>query len=499
MRLPAGTVSLAGPCHILNGGIIATLIDCHAVCTAIAHAYRAESRAIGSVPTIWYATASLAVHYLRPAPIDRLVAVRARVVEARPRRTTLERSPADGVEVQAEVVAVRVPATWREEPQSTPSTARHNGVARALWPPTAPTIVAPSRRASSILSANRRRRDERERTDHWSIRSADGDTAGGDPRIATTADRLGYDAFFSLRAGHTTALCSSPSLRPAPGASSSVLASWGSGDALLPQWPWLPQPCMSSQGALHPGARGQHGAAHAGTPRHAVRCPLTRLRRVLTQVRTLLRGERIPLTVTTDARALRLGIPAVPELPMYVAGLAPASVRLTGELAMDGCPSLPAESTCRGRPTLAGRSSPTNPGRAVPICPVIPTAVGDTTAAARQQAAWFVAFYLTAMGEPHRHILARLGYKAAVEALMAANAPRTPPIVPDDAEVLLEELTILVPGQCARRLAGWYELVRRCPSCSSGPTLHPTRSTAPWRCFGATVAPEVLPHATPEL
>src|SRR5262249_20212154 len=42
----------AGPCHILNGGIIATLIDCHAVCTAIAHAYRAESRAIGSVPAI---------------------------------------------------------------------------------------------------------------------------------------------------------------------------------------------------------------------------------------------------------------------------------------------------------------------------------------------------------------------------------------------------------------------------------------------------------------
>ena len=141
----------AGPRHILNGGIIATLIDCHAVCTAIAHAYRAENRAIGSVPTIWYATASLAVRYLRPAPIDRLVAVRARVVETSPRRTTLECSLlADGVEcVRAEVVAVRVPATWREEPQSTPSTARHNGVPRALWPPTVPTIVAPSRRAST--------------------------------------------------------------------------------------------------------------------------------------------------------------------------------------------------------------------------------------------------------------------------------------------------------------------------------------------------------------
>jgi acyl-coenzyme A thioesterase PaaI-like protein len=140
----------AGPRHILNGGIIATLIDCHAVCTAIAHAYRAENRAIGSVPEIWYATASLAVHYLRPAPLDRLVTVRARVVETSLRRTTLACSfSADDVEcVQAEVVAVRVPASWREEPHSTPMTARHNDITHALWPPTAQTMVAPSRRAS---------------------------------------------------------------------------------------------------------------------------------------------------------------------------------------------------------------------------------------------------------------------------------------------------------------------------------------------------------------
>ena len=141
----------AGPRHILNGGIIATLIDCHAVCTAIAHAYRAESRAIGSIPEIWYATASLAVRYLRPTPIDRLVAVRARVVETSGRRTTLACAlSADDVEcVQAEVVAVRVPATWREEPHSTPMMARHNDVAHALWPPTAQTMGAPSRRAST--------------------------------------------------------------------------------------------------------------------------------------------------------------------------------------------------------------------------------------------------------------------------------------------------------------------------------------------------------------
>jgi alkanesulfonate monooxygenase SsuD/methylene tetrahydromethanopterin reductase-like flavin-dependent oxidoreductase (luciferase family) len=108
----------------------------------------------------------------------------------------------------------------------------------------------------------------------------------------------------------------------------------------------------------------------------------------------------------------------------------------------------------------------------VPICPVIPTAVEDTAAAARQRAAWFVVFYLTTMGELYRRILARLGYKAAVEALMVANAPRTPPIVPDDAEVLLEELTIFgTPDSAPTRLAGWYQAGASMPILLLGPDL----------------------------
>ncbi|MDP6064450.1 MAG: PaaI family thioesterase, partial [SAR202 cluster bacterium] len=38
---------MAGPTHVLNGGIIATLIDCHVICTAIAAVYRNEGREIG--------------------------------------------------------------------------------------------------------------------------------------------------------------------------------------------------------------------------------------------------------------------------------------------------------------------------------------------------------------------------------------------------------------------------------------------------------------------
>src|SRR4051794_39421359 len=71
----------AGPRHILNGGIIATLLDCHGVCSAVADAFRREGREIGSEPEIWYATASLTVDYLRPTPLAEPVELRGTVVE----------------------------------------------------------------------------------------------------------------------------------------------------------------------------------------------------------------------------------------------------------------------------------------------------------------------------------------------------------------------------------------------------------------------------------
>lgn len=79
------TFHAAGPPDLLNGGIIATLIDCHSICTAIAAAYHAEGREIGSEPPVWYVTASLKVRYLRPTPIDQPVVLRARY-SSRPAR-----------------------------------------------------------------------------------------------------------------------------------------------------------------------------------------------------------------------------------------------------------------------------------------------------------------------------------------------------------------------------------------------------------------------------
>lgn len=105
----------AGPRHILNGGIIATLLDCHGICTAVADAYRREGRDIGSAPELWYATASMAVDFLRPAPIDGPVHLTGRVVAVDDRFTTVEcRLESDGkARATASVRAVRVPDSWR--------------------------------------------------------------------------------------------------------------------------------------------------------------------------------------------------------------------------------------------------------------------------------------------------------------------------------------------------------------------------------------------------
>jgi acyl-coenzyme A thioesterase PaaI-like protein len=107
----------AGPKQALNGGIIATVIDCHCVGTAIAAAYRAEEREIGSSPSYWYVTGSLNVKYLRPTSISEEVVLRAKVKEMTEKKTILTCSLTSGGKecASAEVVAVRVPPTWSEK------------------------------------------------------------------------------------------------------------------------------------------------------------------------------------------------------------------------------------------------------------------------------------------------------------------------------------------------------------------------------------------------
>ncbi len=105
----------AGPRHFLNGGIMATLLDCHGVCTGIAEAYRRAGREIGSAPEIWHATTAMDVRCLRPAPIDAEVTLRGTVTHVGPEGVAVECAlEAAGKErARALVTSVQVPESWR--------------------------------------------------------------------------------------------------------------------------------------------------------------------------------------------------------------------------------------------------------------------------------------------------------------------------------------------------------------------------------------------------
>lgn len=99
-----------GTPDILNGGIIASLIDCHGLNLAIAHAYRAERRPIGSAPRIGYVTANMNISYLKPAPIAQPIELRSRImkIEGRKAWVSCTLSAAGQVCATGEVLGIRV-------------------------------------------------------------------------------------------------------------------------------------------------------------------------------------------------------------------------------------------------------------------------------------------------------------------------------------------------------------------------------------------------------
>ena len=86
---------------VAYGGLLASLIDCHACNLAIAHSYRAENRPIGSEPKIYCATAQLNVSLRKPTPVDETLHLRARITRIERRKTWLDCE----VNVKGEVTA----------------------------------------------------------------------------------------------------------------------------------------------------------------------------------------------------------------------------------------------------------------------------------------------------------------------------------------------------------------------------------------------------------
>ena len=93
------------------GGLLASLVDCHATGTAAAAARQARAAGVASGPPPRFVTASLQVEYLRPTPLGVPLSLRARPTEIRGRKIVVEveLTAEEQLCVRGRVVTVEMP------------------------------------------------------------------------------------------------------------------------------------------------------------------------------------------------------------------------------------------------------------------------------------------------------------------------------------------------------------------------------------------------------
>ena len=99
------------------GGLLASLIDCHATGSAAGAMYRKENREMDTEPSFRFLTGSLNVKYLKPTPINCTLQIRGRIKGIEGKKVTIDVDViANGViTVKGEVVAIQVPDKYIDE------------------------------------------------------------------------------------------------------------------------------------------------------------------------------------------------------------------------------------------------------------------------------------------------------------------------------------------------------------------------------------------------
>ena len=103
-----------GPDHMavpgfVYGGLLASLLDCHAMATAAADHERRAGREIGVGPAPRYVTAMLRVDYLRPTPLGPELEIRGRVQATGARKVEVSAWVSVDGEITVRATAVAVP------------------------------------------------------------------------------------------------------------------------------------------------------------------------------------------------------------------------------------------------------------------------------------------------------------------------------------------------------------------------------------------------------
>jgi alkanesulfonate monooxygenase SsuD/methylene tetrahydromethanopterin reductase-like flavin-dependent oxidoreductase (luciferase family) len=294
--------------------------------------------------------------------------------------------------------------------------------------------------------------------------------------VATTAERLGYDGYFlpETWAHDVTVLMAEAAVKTQRIVlGTGILGVWGRSAGTLAMGASTLAAVSGGRFVLGLGA----STAQLTEGLHDVPfvAPIARMRRTVTQVRALLRGERIPLEAASSARPLKLNLAPTTDLPIFLAALTDESVRLAGELADGWLPFMyPRRCLAQGKALLREGAARGGGERRVAIYPSVPTVVADDPKEARAGAAWFVSFYLTTMGPLYCRSLARQGFEKEVDAVLAANTPRFTGAVPPEAETLLDELTVFgTPAEARARLASWHAAGADMPMVFIRPNLSP--------------------------
>ena len=276
--------------------------------------------------------------------------------------------------------------------------------------------------------------------------------------LADRAEALGYDTFllaegWSHDAGALLGAIAARTRRIRIG--TGVLNVWGRSPAAVAMLAGSLDALSDGRFVLGLGAGSPQLAE--GLHDQPFTAPVARLEAVTRQVRTLLAGGRATPSRASETRPLRLASEPRPDIPVHLAALGPAAVRLTGRIADGWYPFLLPRSGLTARLDHLRRGAEVA-GRPVPlVSPGLPAAVAADPATARAVAAWWVTTYLTGMGPVYPRSLRGLGLGPAVDAVIAANPTRGGTEVPPAAEVLLDELTIRGDARSARTaLDAWY-------------------------------------------
>ena len=264
-------------------------------------------------------------------------------------------------------------------------------------------------------------------------------------RLATAAEELGY-ARFGAAEGWThdavVLLTRIAGVTSRIGLATAVLSVWSRTPAAIAMAATSLQRASGGRFALGLGAsspplvEGLHGMTW--------REPVDRMRGTLVAVRALLDGARLPLE-REGVRPLRLGSPPEGHISIYLAALAPSSVRLAGELADRWLPFLWARSRLPdGRALLAEGEAAAEAPTATGVSASVPLAIAEDEETARQIAAGWLLAYLTRMGPLYPRMLRdHFGFAREVDALLEANDGSGAPRLPAAAEPLARDVTVM--------------------------------------------------------